>query len=208
VLAPCVCAKFDRSTCIVVRALRETIWYISVKSKDLVQTTLREFNFEWSATQYPVGRAATSMLKSPGMSQAAKEQLKKLAVDDVPAVPLFKPVATNLANDGNPITWAQLKEMKMSKKEKVEGEAVVKEPKAPKEKKPKIGDLIIEMLLAGAVTETILLEVASQFPESRTKAANVAWYKSKLYAEGKLQKKPKAEPKAKKVKAEAEAVAA
>ena len=84
----------------------------------------------------------------------------------------------------------------MAKKEKIEAvegqEAEAKAPAAPKEKKPKIGDLIIEMLLAGCATETILLEVAEKFPESRTKAANVAWYKSKLYAEGKLQKKAKA----------------
>ena len=212
-LPPCVCSNAKREICIAVNVLKGMVWFISMKNLKLEHCYLAEFRRQWKGTLYPIARAAVKLLQNPRLDQAAQHELEKFVCNEVPpAVALFEAEARpDLALQTRPTTWAEYQEMKMSIKKAKEGQEVEAAPvveavpAAKKEPKPKIGDLIIDMLLAGCNTETILLEVAERFPESRTKAANVAWYKSKLYAEGRLQKKPKVvkELKAKKVVEEA-----
>lgn len=49
-----------------------------------------------------------------------------------------------------------------------------------------IGAYVVELLLKGKSTEQILELVARQFPDAHTSRSSIAWYKSRLRAEGKL----------------------
>jgi len=53
-------------------------------------------------------------------------------------------------------------------------------------RKPGVGSLIIEGLLAGKAAEEILMDVNTKFPDAKTTKTNISWYKSKLKREGKL----------------------
>lgn len=49
-----------------------------------------------------------------------------------------------------------------------------------------VGAYITEQLLAGKDTETIVAGIRSKFPDSKSEAKDVSWYRSKLKREGKL----------------------
>lgn len=49
-----------------------------------------------------------------------------------------------------------------------------------------VGAYITEQLLAGKDTESIVAGIKAKFPESKSEAKDVSWYRSKLKREGKL----------------------
>lgn len=79
--------------------------------------------------------------------------------------------------------------------ERAERKVTPKAPKAPKaaptkrEPKPKgqgIGAFCMGLIQAGKSNEDVLAAVAEKFPDAKTSAASVAWYRSKLKSEGAL----------------------
>jgi len=56
--------------------------------------------------------------------------------------------------------------------------------KAPR--KPGVGSLTIELILAGKTTGEILEAVQKAFPESKASNVTISWYRGKLKKEGKL----------------------
>lgn len=68
-------------------------------------------------------------------------------------------------------------------KPEVSGEAVSRKRTAKKELT--IGDFVNGLLMHNKSTEEILKAVAKKFPQARTSAASVAWYRSKLNKQGK-----------------------
>lgn len=77
-----------------------------------------------------------------------------------------------------------------AKKAAAKPEPRVAPPRGPKVeatgRKPGIGAIITEGLLAGKAAEEILMDVNTKFPDAKTTKTNVSWYKSKLKREGKL----------------------
>ena len=57
-------------------------------------------------------------------------------------------------------------------------------PAEKKERKPGVGSLIREGILAGKEDDKILAEIAKKFPESKSGKKDISWYRSKMKRDG------------------------
>lgn len=62
-------------------------------------------------------------------------------------------------------------------------EAVEKPAKEPKEPKRGVGTVIKEAILAGKTNEDALAAAKAEFPDSKTTASTVSWYRNNLRKE-------------------------
>lgn len=75
-----------------------------------------------------------------------------------------------------------------AKKGKADGKKPAAAPAPAKKKAGGIGGLCEKLLVEGKTNDDILKAVKKDFPNAKTSAASIAWYRSKLRDEGKLPK--------------------
>jgi len=145
-------------------------------------------------------RKQLEMLKAPGTAEAltgeaAKALLAKVSIIDLngdvvcPVMPAAESLTTEASSEKEQQMAAAKKEPAAQKPAAAKKEPATKKPAASPEKsgrKPGVGALIMDAILAGKDTEEILMDVREQFPDSKAEGTTVSWYRGKLRKEGKL----------------------
>lgn len=134
-------------------------------------------------------RAAAKARKKGGKAKLANDADKFLS-------PEGKARVAKMSADSKAAAKASKKGAKPDAKKKPDaapkpGKAGGKATAAPAAggKKASIGGLTQELLLAGKSTEEVLAGIKKQFPNAKSSASTIGWYRSKMRSEGALPKK-------------------
>lgn len=190
----CVCADFNRHTCIEVSRQAGLVKYIplNIAGMELLEMNSSEFDHTYSQlNNYPVEKAAQLYAEYAAQLGGTKEAMQALATF-VPLTPKEIEMATTkkaASAAAKTKTAAKAKAAKPAAKTAVaKTTKVTKAPAAKKEtgeKKPSAANMFKDLIMEGKLTDDqIFAKVQKEFGLDDNKRSYVKWYRNDLTKKG------------------------